>query len=269
MALVQGESLLNDATSLVLFQVSVGAVVAATPVSLAHVSGQFLLLAFGGAAFGVGSAFLVRQLRRRVHDPVLETVVALVTPYAVYVAAEEVHTSGVTAVVLAGLTFREHSGRLKASGATARLQISNVYAVLQFLLESVIFAVIGLELPTLIRRLVGSDQQFLLGSLLIVVVVIVVRALWIFPTSYLRRRLQRRSQRLAERGSAWQVPLVITWVGTRGVVPLAAALSIPLTISDGSPFPHRDLLLVITTICIIVTLVARARRSSTWWSGWA
>jgi Na+/H+ antiporter len=260
LALVQGESLLNDASSLVLFQVAIGTVTAAAGVSLWEAAGNFLRLGLGGAAVGVGAAFLVRRLQRRMYDPILETVVALLTPYAVFVGAQLLGMSGVTAVVLAGLSLSERAGGVELSSGRTRLQITSVYAVVQFLLETVIFAVIGLELPSLVRRLTGTDQHFLLGSFAIVAVVIVVRGLWVFPASYLPHlRRQRTGPGRPARRSAprWQVPLVITWVGTRGVVPLAAALSIPFTSPSGAPFPHRDLLLVLTTICILLTLVVQ------------
>jgi Na+/H+ antiporter len=264
LALVQGESLLNDATSLVLFRVAIGLATAGTSASVLGVSVQFLRLGGGGALIGLAAALLGRQLRRRVDDPVLETVMALVTPYAVYVAAEALGTSGVTAVVLAGLQLGRRERTLDLSSGPTRLQIANVYAVVQFMLESVVFAVIGLELPMMVRRLSGEDRRFVVGALLLVAVVIGVRVLWVYPTSYvphLRDRLRRRGHDGSSAADTdtprWQVPTVICWVGTRGVVPLAAALSIPLTVRSGAPFPHRDLLLVLTTSCILTTLVVQ------------
>jgi monovalent cation/hydrogen antiporter len=265
LALVQGESLLNDATSLVLFQVAIGLATAGASASALGVSAEFVRLGGGGALVGLVAAILGRQLRRRVDDPVLETVIALITPYAVYVAAAALGTSGVTAVVVAGLQLGRRELTLDLSSGPSRLQIANVYAVVQFMLESVVFAVIGLELPMMVRRLSGEDQHFVVGALLLVAVVIGVRVLWVYPTSYvphLLHRLRRRthgggSRAGGESAPRWQVPTVICWVGTRGVVPLAAALSIPLTVESGAPFPHRDLLLVLTTSCILITLVVQ------------
>jgi CPA1 family monovalent cation:H+ antiporter len=250
---VQGESLLNDATSLVLFRVAISLATAGAAVSLLGASWQFVRLGVGGALIGLSCAFLVGRLRRRIDDPVIETVTALVVPYAVYVAAEALGTSGVTAVVLAGLHLGERERGTDLSSGPTRLQIANVYAVVQFLQESVIFAVIGLELPADVRRLHGADQHFVVGALAIVAVVLAVRMLWVYPAAYRPHWLRRSS-----RGElpTWSVPTVIIWAGTRGVVPLAAALSIPLTV-DGEPFPHRDLILVLTTSCILVTLVVQ------------
>ncbi|HEY3630054.1 MAG TPA: Na+/H+ antiporter [Jatrophihabitantaceae bacterium] len=253
LALVQGESLLNDATSLVLFRVAISLATAGAGVSMLGASWQFVRLGGGGALVGLGCAYLVGALRRRIHDPVIETVTALVVPYAIYVAAEAIGTSGVTAVVLAGLYLGERERGTDLSSGPTRLQVANVYAVVQFLLESVIFAVIGLELPAVVRRLDGADRHFVLGALAVVAVVIAVRMLWVYPATYLPHWLHRAS---GDEVPSWTVPTVISWAGTRGVVPLAAALSIPLTVA-GHPFPHRDLILVLTTSCILVTLVVQ------------
>jgi monovalent cation/hydrogen antiporter len=258
LALVQGESLLNDATSLVLFRVAVGVAAAGAGVSILHATWDYVRLGVGGAVIGVAAAVFVRFLRRRMQDPVLETVTALIVPYAIYVLAEISSTSGVTAVVFAGLFLGARERSLGLSRGATRLRIATVYAVVQFLLESVVFAVIGLELPVLVRRLAGSDQQFALGALAITATVIVVRALWMYPSTYLPYWLGRlRGHSAASTRPPWQVPTVITWVGTRGVVPLTAALSIPLTVDSGGPFPHRDLLLVLTISCILITLVVQ------------
>lgn len=253
LALVQGESLLNDATSLVLFRVAVTAAAAGT-VSLIGAAGQFLRLGLGGAAIGLGIAYLVGQLRRRTEDGVLETAIALLTPYAVYVTAEVCGTSGVTAVVVAGLYLGQRGVEL--TRGAVRLQIATVYGVVVFLLESVVFAVIGLELPTLVREMPAADRNFGAAAVAVTGIVLVVRLLWIYPAGYLPR-LFGRERRADEPTPSWRVLAVATWAGTRGVVPLAAALSIPLTIDSGAPFPHRDLLIVLAISCIILTLVVQ------------
>ena len=244
--MVQSESLFNDATSLVLFKVAVGMAVAGA-VSVPRAAGEFLLLGGGGAVVGALVAAAVAQLRRRTEDPVLETVIALVTPYAAYVAAEDLHTSGVTAVVVAGVALGSTGHRL--TGAANRLQVHAVYQTVVFLLESVVFAIIGLQLPSLVRDLAAGEQVWVLGVLAVAATVLAVRLLWVFPLSALTQ---------ARRGAgpiAWRVPAVLSWAGTRGVMPLAAALSIPLTTSGGAPLPHRALVLVITTGVVVLTLV--------------
>jgi len=138
-ALVQAESLFNDATSLVLFKVAVAVAVAGGAVSWQAAGGEFFLLAGGGSVIGAGIALVVTLIRRRTTDPVLETVIALVTPYAAYVLAEGAHTSGVTAVVVAGVVISGTRHRL--TDARIRLQLNAVYAVVVFLLESVVFSI--------------------------------------------------------------------------------------------------------------------------------
>ena len=156
-ALVQAESLFNDATSLVLFQIAVSFAVAGTAgpagSALLHGAGQFAVLAAGGAAVGGVIAAGVIPVRRRVTDPVLETVLALITPYAAFVAGEVLHVSPVMAVIVAGLVIGGRRERITT--AQTRLQLHSVYGTVIFLLESVVFSLIGLQLPTLIRDLSG------------------------------------------------------------------------------------------------------------------
>lgn len=253
LALVQGESLLNDATSLVLFQVAVGVVVAGTAGTVLGIAWQFVLLGIGGALVGLAGAFVVERLRPLTQDPVLATVLALLTPYVVFAAATVLRTSGVTAVVICGLLLSR--SRDQTTRGPVRVQIAHVYSVVVFLLESAVFALIGLELPSLVDRLSTDDRQFIPAALAVFAVVVVTRAIWIYPTGYLPR-MHRRGQRPAER-APWQALAVLSWAGTRGVVPLAAALAIPLTTDAGDPFPERDLLLVLATSCIILTLVVQ------------
>ncbi|GAA1251163.1 Na+/H+ antiporter [Kitasatospora nipponensis] len=250
--LVQSESLFNDATSLVLFKVAISLAVTAGSVSVGAAAGEFLLLAGGGALVGGASAALVAAIRSRTEDPVLETVIALVTPYAAYVLAEDLHTSGVTAVVVAGVALGAQGHRLTT--ARIRLQVRAVYQTVVFLLESVVFAIIGLELPSLIRDLTPQESGWPWQALLIALTLILIRLLWIFPTAWIT---QRQRPRDGGSGLNWRVPAVLTWAGTRGVMPLAAALSIPLLADDGSPLPYRELVLVLTTSVVAFTLVVQ------------
>ncbi|WP_405584443.1 Na+/H+ antiporter [Streptomyces sp. NBC_01190] len=245
--LVQAESLFNDATSLVLFKVAVTAAVAAGAVHAGAAAGEFVLLAGGGTAVGAVVAGLVGLIRRRTTDPVLETVIALVTPYTAYVFAESAHTSGVTAVVVAGVMLGRSGHRL--SDARIRLQLSAVNAVVVFLLESVVFSVVGLELPTLVRALPDGTGAWPVQALAVAGALLCLRVLWVLPMASVVG--PRRGQ------PAWRVAGVVTWAGTRGVMPLAAALSIPLTAHDGSALPGRPLVLVLTTAVVVLTLVVQ------------
>jgi monovalent cation/hydrogen antiporter len=174
-------------------------------------------------------------------------VIALVTPYAAYVVAEDLGASGVTAVVVAGIVLGGSGHKL--SDAPIRLHVHAVYSTVVFLLESVVFAIIGLQLPALVRQLAPNEHAWPLWALGVAVTVLTVRVLWIFPVSTL---MQHR--RGAERIS-WRTPAVLSWAGTRGVMPLAAALSIPLTTHSGAPLPYRPLILVLTTGVVVLSLV--------------
>lgn len=178
--LVQSESLFNDATSLVLFKVAVGTAIAAHAVSLPAAGGQFLVLGGGGVLVGGAVAGVVALIRRRTEDPTLETVIALVTPYAAYVLGEDLHTSGVTAVVVAGVALGSTGHKL--TNATIRLQVHAVYGTVVFLLESVVFALIGLELPALVRQLNSDERGWPLGVLAVAATVIAVRLLGVLPS---------------------------------------------------------------------------------------
>ncbi len=252
LALVQGESLLNDATSLVLFSVAVGIVASGTTVSSTNVIGQFIWLGGGGALVGFAMGWVVERLRRRTRDAVLHTVIALLTPYVVFVLAEAIHASGVTAVVVFGLSLSRR-GDLELRGPV-RLQVAHFYAVIIFLLESLAFALIGLELPTLVRRLSPTDRESLWVAVAVTAAVMLTRVVWIFPMGAIRRIVGVR-ERVAGSVAPWRVLVVLSWVGTRGVVPLAAALSIPVLRDDGTPFPERDLILALAISCIILTLL--------------
>ncbi len=253
-ALVQAESLFNDATSLVLFQIAVSIAVAgaAGPTTsaemLLHAAGQFAVLAAGGAAAGCVMGAGVIALRRRITDPVVETVLALITPYAAYVLGAALHVSPVMAVIVAGLAIGARRPRITT--AQTRLQLHSVYQTVIFLLESVVFSLIGLQLPALIRDLVHTEA-WPAEALAVAGTLMATRILWVFPLSAV---MQRGSD---ARRPSWPVPAVVSWAGTRGVVPLAAALSIPLTSASGVPLPERDLILVLATTVIVVSLIVQ------------
>ncbi|WP_326835067.1 Na+/H+ antiporter [Amycolatopsis rhabdoformis] len=248
-ALIQAESLFNDATSLLLFRVALFMVIAGGAVSWGRTAGEFALLAGGGGLIvGLLIAAGAFVIRRRTEDPVLEAVVSLVTPYAAYVLAESVGGSGVTAVVVASVLLGTQAERLTT--ARIRIQVGAVYETVVFLLESVIFGLIGLQLPALVRRVAGSSPWWLFQALALAATLVLVRLVLVFALSALRQR--RGGQRVS-----WQVPAVVSWAGARGVVPLAAALSLPVVALDGAQLPSRDLVLLLTTAVIVLTLVVQ------------
>lgn len=244
-ALVQAESLFNDATSLLLFRVAVLVGISAGSVSWGHTAVEFGELVGGGLLVGVLIAAGAYVVRRRTEDPVLETVVSLVTPYAAYVLAEAIHGSGVTAVVVAAVILGTQTTRLTT--ARIRLQVGAVYGTVVFLLESVVFALIGLQLPELVREL-STATPWPAQAVAIAVTLLVIRVLWVFPLSALSQR------RKGDGRATWAVPAVVSWAGARGVVPLAAALSIPLAENQHE---YRDLVQLLTTAVIVITLVVQ------------
>ena len=211
-ALVQAESLFNDATSLVLFQIAVSFAVAGSAArtglggALLHGAGQFAVLAAGGAATGAVIAAGVVRLRRRVTDPVLETVIALITPYAAYVLGQALHVSPVMTVIVTGLVIGAR--REQITTAQTRLQLHSVYQTVIFLLESVVFSLIGLQLPALIRDL-SHTEAWPAEALAVAGTLIVTRILWVFPLSAI---IQRRG---GARRPSWPVPAVVSWAGRR------------------------------------------------------
>ncbi|MEV6167539.1 Na+/H+ antiporter [Streptomyces sp. NPDC051954] len=247
--LVQAESLFNDATSLVLFRVAVGVAVASAAADWGTAGSEFLVLAGGGTLIGAAVAGVVALIRRRTEDPVLETVISLVTPYAAYVLAEAAHTSGVTSVVVAGVVLGSTGDRL--TSARIRLQLHAVYGTVVFLLESVVFSLIGLALPEQVRALSDDDRAWPLYALAVAGTLIAVRLLWLAPLSAVVQRKGGISR------MNWRIPVVLTWAGTRGVVPLAAALSIPVATESGADLAERPLVLVLTTSVVVVTLVVQ------------
>lgn len=247
---VQAESLFNDATSLVLFQLAVGVVVAAHTTA-GSVVVHLLRLAGGGLVLGVVVGWLAGWLIRRTHEPTLQAAISVLTPYVAAVVAEVLQLSGVTAVIVAGLALSHRHGRL--AEPRGRLVAAAVYDVAVFLLESAVFALIGLQLASFIRDLPAGDGASAWQLLLVVTAVLLAaRAAGLFAGAlWSRRRRPGVSTR------SWSVAAVVTWSGARGVVPLAAALAIPLTGNDGRPFPHRPLLLVVATASVVLSLAVQ------------
>lgn len=256
--ILAGESLVNDATALTAYRLAV-AVALGEGFSLMTGVVEFVVAAGGGIAIGLAIGYAVVQVNSRLGDPLVENTLGLLTPFVAYLAAENdvVHTSGVLSVVVAGLYIGH--GLPRRSSYASRLQARSVWKMLDFLLESVVFALIGLQLRSVVEALEEgplSGTELVLAALAVTGTVIVSRFVWVFPTTYLPRRLSRR---LRERDPSppWQVPFVISWAGMRGVVSLAAAFGLPLAADDGTPLPGRDVVLFITFVVVILTLVVQ------------
>ena len=249
-SIIQAESLANDATSLVLFSLGLGLVADGGGIRPGHLVLQLFQLAGGGALAGAAVSLVAAVARRRTGDPIAQTVLALVTPYAAYVAAEAIGAGGVTAVVVAGVITGEFVNRRMAS--EVRVQLRAVNGTIVFLLETVIFALIGLQIPDLVRAVSGGVSSWLLPAVVLAVTLVVIRFLGVAPLAFFNS-----SGRDPAGPSALQTSLVATWAGTRGVVPLAAALSLPLTIASGAAFPARNLVLLVAAGVVVLTLTVQ------------
>jgi Na+/H+ antiporter len=254
--ILEGESLVNDATALVAYRFAVVAV-ATGSFSLAHASGQFFIVGIGGILTGLAVGWLAQQFHKRVDDAPIEITVSLLTPFAAYLLAERLGVSGVLSVVTAGLYLGRRMPELLTF--KTRLQGGPVWEMVEFLLNGFVFILIGLQLPEVLHALSGHDISIhrLVGyALFISLAVILIRLLWVFPAAYLPRLLFK-TIRDRDPYPSWRHVTIIGWTGMRGVVSLAAALAIPLTIQSGDSFPDRDLILFLTFIVILATLVVQ------------
>ena len=252
-SVIEGESLINDGASLVIYRVAVVAV-ATGAFTFAGALGDLLVVGVGGAALGLAVAALSAQLRRRVEDPTIEITITLLTPYLAFLPAEELGLSGILAAVSSGLYLGWRAGR--DFNPNTRLQAYGFWAVLTFVLESVLFILIGLQVPDVLAALSGEPAgRLALVATLMVVVVVAVRLAFQFTVGGLEERWDRYRGRADALG--WRERAVVGWSGMRGAVSLAAALSLPLETAAGTPFPGRDLILFLTLAVIGATLLVQ------------
>jgi Na+/H+ antiporter len=259
--LIQGEGLLNDATALTILTVAVTAAQGegfSTPAAV----GEFTIAAVGGVAAGLVVAYGVRPLRRLRKDPLTNNAISLATPFVAYLLGEAVHVSGVLAVVVAGLVIG-HNAPYWTSGAS-RLQTDAVWRLVDFLLEGIVFLLIGQQLPEVIRGLGQYDTSTVVTAAAITIgSVLFLRPLWLLLTESLPASMHSRlggdtegSGKFVGRLSGREI-IVLSWAGTRGVISLAAIFTLPLVTDTGAPFPDRDLLLFCAFLAVLVTLVGQ------------
>lgn len=251
--ILQGESLLNDATAITAYRVAVGAAVGAGA-SWGAATEQFVLATLGGIGIGLLLMVPLHWLRTHLREALLQNTLSLLIPFFAYGVAEQVHASGVLAVVVVALYLGHRAWQVDFA---TRLQEEAVWKMVAFLLETAVFALIGLQLPVVLRglgRYAGGTAVWY--ALALFAVVVVSRLAWVYPATFLPRAVSGRI-RERETNPTWRAPLVIGWAGMRGVVSLAIAFSIPLTRHDGSPFPARNLVLFLTFTTVIGTLVVQ------------
>jgi len=252
--ILEGESLVNDASALIAYRYAVAAVVTGT-FGLWDASWHFVLVAGGGAAIGTVVGYVAVRVQRYLTDATIITALSLLLPFGVYLAAEHVEVSGVLAVVAMGLMMSRRSHDIYDN--QTRLLKHSFWRVLGFLLNGLVFLIIGLELRVILTELGPGAFWPLLGyGLLVSAVAIAIRMGWVFPVNYLGRVIGTWLGR-PEVHSPKRNLFITSWAGMRGVVSLATALALPLTVRGGQPFPQRDAILFITFTVILVTLLVQ------------
>ena len=254
LVVLEGEGLANDATALILYRFAVAAV-ATGAFSAKEAVGTFALIVVGEIFYGIGVGWLSLRLRKWAHNPRVEITLSLMTPYVAYWIPEHLGGSGVLATVAAGLYVSWNGPRLISSAT--RLQGIFFWDLIIYLIEGFVFLITGLQARTLVERTHDFPfSELILATAITAAIVIAARFVWVFPATYLPRWLIPPLRR-RDPSPPWQWVFVLSFVGVRGVVSLAAALAIPLTIESGAPFPQRDLILFATFGVIIVTLVGQ------------
>ena len=239
---LEGESLFNDATALVTLRTAIVAI--SGSVSIVEAGGDFLVAAGGGALVGATAAYLLGFIRRRISDPVLDTTLSFIAPFAAYLPAEEIEASGVIAVVVCGLILGHRAPTWQS--AASRIAERTNWQTVQFILESVVFLIIGLQVRTVVDAAWNSGldhSQILLACVAVLATVILIRPVGVFPTAYLPRKLKRGEV------PSWRVITVVSWAGMRGVVTLAAVLLLP------ADTPQRHVLTLLALVVVGGTLL--------------
>lgn len=252
--ILEGESLVNDASGLVAYKYAVAAVLTGKFVFW-EAGLQFFVVATAGVMIGLIVAFALAWIHTHTPDDYLiDTCLTFLTPYLAYILAEKFHFSGVLAVVTAGLFLSWKSSTILSH--EARINAYSVWETVIFLLNGIVFVLIGLQLPSILAGITEySLPHMIMYGLLLGGITMVLRICWVFPGAYVPRWLSKKIRETEK--TSWKHVLIVGWTGMRGVVSLAAALSLPLTMNDEQPFPHRDLILFLTFSVILFTLLVQ------------
>jgi CPA1 family monovalent cation:H+ antiporter len=251
--ILRAESLVNDGTALVVYGLAIGITVGQEHLSIPHVSWLFVRAYVGGVLVGAAIAWIAAQVRARQVDPLHGQVTMLLIPFTAYLVAEEIHASGVVAVVVAGLIMSQVAPR--AVRADMRLQATAFWTVATWLLNGALFVLVGIELQSATRGLISTRMSRALVTVAVVTaVLVVVRFAFLFLSIYLIRALDRRPAQRSRR-AGHRARVVSGLSGFRGAVSLAAALAVPTTLNSGTPFPDRDVIVFVTGGVIVLTLL--------------
>jgi len=252
--ILEGESLVNDATGLLALEFSTALVVNSQMPSAGGGLLRLVVLVVGGIAIGLLTGKLVRLLETYIDHSPIEITVSIVTPYVAYMGAEALHTSGVLAAVTVGLYLGRQSSSIFSS--RVRIELQSFWSTLTFLLNAVVFLLIGLQLPYILQGIRGiTIGKLLTSAAQLAVAVVLLRLIWVFPGAYVADRIRRGVLHQHMKPMSSRGVFVVGWTGMRGVVSLAAAMALPVTLSNGQPFPQRSELLFLTFAVILVTLV--------------
>src|SRR6478752_3320843 len=244
--ILEGESLVNDATALVCLRAAIAAI--AGTVSAAGIAGGFVLAAGGGLVVGLAAAYVLTELRKRIRSVAINTSTSLMAPFVAYLPAEAIHASGVLAVVVTGLVMGTKAPSMP-NGAARLSQRSN-WNTVQFLLENSVFLLIGLQVRTIIEGVQDDSlgaERIWVGCAVVLLAVLILRPLWVFPATYLPRLIP--SIKRKDPAPPWQFPAIVSWAGMRGVVTLAAVLTLP------DDLEHRNVLVLAAMVVVAGTLV--------------
>ncbi|HET8600170.1 MAG TPA: Na+/H+ antiporter [Segeticoccus sp.] len=247
---LEGEGLFNDAAAIVLYATAVAAASGNT-FTWSGSTVRLVLAVVVGTGLGIASGVLVRLALRWLHHAAPETTLTVVTPFAAYLGAEHLHGSGVLAVVALGLTLRSHRRtRITAEGW---LLGRAVWQYIDFLISSLVFALLGYQFTSVLSQRTPGTRVLLLAGV-VIAVVILFRPAWMFPSARLGRVVERREDPTSR---SWRDSAVVSWAGMRGVVTVATALALPLTTETGDPFPSRNDIVVVAFLCVLTTLVVQ------------
>jgi monovalent cation/hydrogen antiporter len=252
--LIEGESLINDASGLLALQFAVALVVTGERPTLTKGMAEMIGLIAGGIVVGLVSGKLIHLLQRRIDDPPVEITVTLIAPYLAYLSAEALHCSGVLATVVCGLYLGRKRSEILST--FARLDTSAVWNTLDFVLNGVLFVLIGLQLPYILEGIEGiSRLELFFDAALFSAMVIGLRLLWMYPGAWTSYWIRTRFLGRTEKPPRSKEIFLLGWTGMRGVLALAAAISLPEYLNNGQPFPQRNLMLFLTFSIILTTLV--------------
>jgi len=252
--ILEGESLVNDASGLLALEFGIAMLVRNETFTVGDAALRLTYLTVAGLAVGLATGWIVDRLERRIDDGPIEIVISILVPYAAYFAADRIHASGVLAVVACGVYLSRRSYLLFSPGV--RLQAWAVWDALSFILNGLVFILIGLQLPYVLSGIHRfSFATLALYGALFSGLVIALRLIWVFPGAFLSNWIRTRLLHQDVKRPPARAILILGWTGMRGVIALAAAIALPQTLANGAPFPQRDLIIFLAFSVIFVTLV--------------